>query len=246
MDFECKNYKDSFISILMSIGIIILYMIVPSLFLQIFLVFPFSSTNWGANICYIMAELCTLLILIFIFHKRFFRDFKDFKKNYKKYIKTAFKFWLIGFGLMIVSNLIINLFIIENGMAANESSNRAILAQFPLFSIVSMCIIGPICEELLFRASFKNAFKSIIKYSLFTGLLFAGMHVVTGIESFTIAGIIKNWQELLYFLPYGSLGIAFGYAYYKTDNIFTSIFMHIFHNSLSVLLIIFSMLSTGV
>ena len=119
-----------------------------------------------------------------------------------------------GFVLMFLSNILINT-IISDGIAVNESANRNTLATLPIYSVLAMCIMAPICEELLFRASFKEAFKHAITFSLFTGILFAGMHVATGIESWSISYLAKNWHELLYFIPYGSVGVAFGYAFYK-------------------------------
>lgn len=246
MNFECKNIKDKIVVILMCFGFIALYIFAFALLQHIITLLPLNDTFLGRNIYLLLAEAIITSILILIFHNKIFRDIKDFKKNYKHYIKFAFQCWLIGFIIMIISNLFINLLITKGNIASNESTNRKILTSLPIYSILSMSIFGPICEEILFRLSFKTAFKNITIYCLFTGILFAGLHVANGVDLSSISGILKSWKELLYFIPYSSLGIAFGYAFFKTDNICTSICMHIFHNSLSVAMIIFSMLATGV
>lgn len=237
MLFECKNFKDKIVTILMGLGFIALYFFIGSLLSVVIESLPYSNTKFGLTIYGILMEIILVSLLVILGHKKIFKDFKNFKKEPKKYLKTAFVSWLIGFGIMMVTNLIINLCFTNGAIAANESTNREVLAALPIYSILAMCIAGPICEEVLFRLSFKNAFKHIVTYCLFTGIFFAGMHVINSLDSFTIASIIKNWRQLLFIIPYAGLGIMFSYAYYKTDNIFTSIIMHVFHNSLTVLMI---------
>lgn len=43
---------------------------------------------------------------------------------------------------------------------------------------------------------------------------------------------------LVYLIPYSALGIAFAYAYKKTDNIYGVILIHGLHNAISLLEII--------
>ncbi len=242
MELENKNLNKIMV-ILRGLGLIFLYVVLSPLILKIFLSTPLKNSFIGLNLLYLMAELVVLAILLVIFKKRVSRDFKDFKKNYKKYLKTVIPYWIIGFVIMLFSNIIINIVISNGSLAANEAANRNILTKLPIYSVFAMCLFAPICEELIFRASFKNAFKNIIWYSLFTGLLFAGMHVATGITSWNPANLIANWKALLYFIPYGSVGIAFSYAFFKTDNIFSSISLHVIHNSLTVFFLIIAFLT---
>ena len=47
--------------------------------------------------------------------------------------------------------------------------------------------------------------------------------------------------DLLYLIPYIALGAAFSLAYIKSNNIFTSYLIHLFHNSMTVLLVILAL-----
>lgn len=246
MDFKCENFMDKLMVILRGIGLIALYMVISPLLLNLFFSTPLKNSFLGKNAGYLLSEVLTTLLLILIFHKRFIRDFKDFKQNYKKYLKIVIPYWVLGFIIMMFSNIIINLIITNGSMAANESANREVLKSLPIYSIIATCFLAPICEELLFRASFKDAFKNIIPYCLFTGLFFAALHVSTGIESWSLNYLIKNWHELLYFIPYGSVGFALGYAFFKTNNIFSSISLHMLHNSLTILFIAFAYITGGI
>lgn len=242
MDFKCDTFLDKLVVIFRGIGLIFLYMVGTVLLAAIAHLTPLVKSNTGKSIAYILIDVIVLTILCVLFAKRLKVDFKDFKKNWRKYLRIVIPYYILGVIVMMVSNIVINTIINNGGLAANESANREILSGYPIASVISMCIMGPICEELLFRASFKNAFKNIVTYCLFTGILFAGVHVANGINSWNILTIISKWRELLYFIPYSAVGVAFSYAFYKTDNIFSSISLHILHNSLTVALLLLATL----
>jgi hypothetical protein len=93
------------------------------------------------------------------------------------------------------------------------------------------CLLGPFVEEIIFRKSFKDVLKSKWSFILISGIVFGVLHVI---------GSISNLYGLLYFIPYSCLGIAFALIYYESNNIFSSIFAHVMHNSLTVLLLFLS------
>ena len=128
---------------------------------------------------------------------------------------------------MMISNLII-VFLFLKGIAPNEEANREMLRNYPLYMIFAVTILAPICEELMFRLSFKNVFKNRLVYILFTGISFGAMHLLAN----------TSLIELLYIIPYSALGIAFSAICYDTDNIYSSIIAHIMHNTLTVLLLL--------
>ena len=54
------------------------------------------------------------------------------------------------------------------------------------------------------------------------------IHVLNGITS---------PYELLFYIPYGALALAFSYILDKTNNIFTTTIIHTFHNTLAIVLL---------
>ena len=187
-----------------------------------------NLNNFLYSLILISSELITLILLLIVFRKRIKKDFIDFDKNYKKYLSLGFKVWLIGLMVMIISNNIIYRFI-PIDVATNQVNNIVITSKFPLYSVLSIILIGPYIEEIVFRLSFKENLKNKKLYYILSVLIFTSLHVLNG---------ISNPLELIYFIPYGSLAIAFSYILDKTDNIFTTIIIHSFHNALSVVLII--------
>lgn len=177
------------------------------------------------NISTIFADLLTLFIFIIIFRKKLIPDFNEFKKNYKELIKDNFKYWIIALIVMIISNFIINL--IVGNIANNEEINRTVLMELPISSIISMVLVGPIIEELITRKVFKDVFNNKYVYILFSGLLFASLHLLAS----------TSFIELLYIIPYAALGCAFAKMYYDTDNLWTNIFYHSLHNLMAIIII---------
>lgn len=175
------------------------------------------------------SETITLLILIIIYFKDLKNDFKKIKNNFNKNMDIAIKWWIIGFIVMVVSNLIIGLFI-RKATAGNEETVQSLIKTSSYLSILTFGIVGPIAEELVFRKAFKDVFKNGILFVLMSGLIFGGLHVVLSLTS--------AW-DLFYLIPYCSLGIAFSIIYQKTDNIFFSIFIHMFHNTVFTILSIY-------
>ena len=211
-----------------SIGFIFLYLFLNVL---ISLISYFIKTDnlLLENVILVLENIFILLIIYSIMRKKMTNEFNNFKKNYKKNISISIKYWFMGFVFMIITNLIITLLFIK-GIAPNEESNREILNMYPLYSIISMCLIGPFIEELLFRLNFSDVFKNRTAYIIVTGIIFGSMHVILSLETV---------RDLFYIIPYSCLGIAFGAIYYDTKNIYSSIFAHSLHNTLTIAIILF-------
>lgn len=193
-----------------------------------YIILKFNLNNF--SLIYILMETIIAILLIFLYFDKIKNDFFDFDKNYKKYLKIAFKVYFIGLFVMLISNLIINKFIIVDNMAYNEEIDRLLLFKYPLFSVIAMIITGPFIEETSFRLGFKKYINNKYLYYILATFIFTSVHVFNG---------LSNPLELLYFIPYGSLSFAFTYILDKTDNIFSSTIIHLFHNTISILLILY-------
>ena len=215
------------------IGIFFLYLFLPLVVVNIF-----SSLFRGLNqtILLISTQTIVLLVLMVIFRKVLISDFKTINKAG---LKQTFKYWGFGFLAMVVFNIIILTFINPGGLAANEELNRELLGSNIIFALFAMVIFAPIAEELVFRAGFKKVFNNAFTFATFSGLFFGLIHVAA---AFLIPEGGSNLVELVYIFPYMSLGFAFAYAYFKTNNIYNVIIVHAAHNAFAVSVILLSML----
>ena len=197
-------------------------------------IFNYDMANLTASnnlVLTTFSEVMTLIILVCIYYKDLKKDFKNIKKDFNKYMDIAVKAWILGIIVMVVSNLIIGIFI-RKATAGNEEAVQGLIKGSAYLSVITFGIIGPMVEELVFRKSFKEVFKNGTLFILASGLIFGGLHVVLSLTS--------AW-DLFYLIPYCSLGIAFAYIYQKTDNIFYSIFMHMFHNTIFTILSVYGL-----
>ena len=160
-----------------------------------------------------LANIIICIVYIIMYFNMFKTEFKEYFKNFFTNIKTSLKYWGIGVLGMYLSNLIIIFGVFNGKMATNETLNRQAIVGNPIIGFICIVLVAPIVEEMIFRYGFK---KVIGKNFMATPL------------------------ELLYIIPYSSLGLAFGYLYNKTDNIFSTIVAHVMHNYLSYMVIILS------
>lgn len=180
----------------------------------------------------LISDLLFLLILVKLYLKDIMQDLKNFKENFSDYLDEGMKCWIIGLAIMTITNILITHFT-KVKIASNEQIIREIFPKAPIYMFFATAIFAPIVEELIFRKSIRHLLSNKWLYIIMSGLVFGSLHV---------AGTMKSIYELLYIIPYGSLGAAFAYLYYKTNNILNPIIMHTIHNTCLVLILIFSYL----
>lgn len=196
-------------------------------FKSIFISFFQSNLNNILKvIIFLISDLIVIGILLIVYRKTLIKDFKSYFKDFLNNFEQSFKYYIIGLAIMIISNLIIVVFI-NNQIASNEESVRSLIDIVPLYMIFSVSIYAPITEELIFRKGIREIFNNKYLYIISSGIIFASMHLAS--ENLSL-------NTLLYIIPYSSLGITFAYTYYKTNNIFSTIMLHSFHNTMAIIL----------
>ena len=171
-----------------------------------------------------ISYLLYLIFVIFVYKKELKDDIKDF--NIRKLIKYI-PVYLIGIALMYISNYVITN-ITHLNISSNESLVRKNIKLYPLYMSFLTLIYAPIVEEITFRKTFKNIIKDNLLFVILSGFVFGLIHLnATNI----------SYNDLLMIIPYIIMGIDLSYIYYKSNNIFTTITIHMIHNL--VLLIIY-------
>ena len=200
--------------------------------------FKIDTNNFSKSMVILYSFICDLgymIILFFVYKKDIIKDLKDLKNNFVKIFDQAFKHYVVGLILMIVTNFVIAL-VFSSANANNEEAIREYINLYPLYMLFSVSIYAPFVEEILFRKAIynsvlpykQNTFTKYI-YVILSGLIFASLHVV---------GLSDKLVDYIYIIPYLSLGVAFSLLYYKSKNIFSSIMMHSLHNTVTILLYI--------
>ncbi|MDD3187562.1 MAG: type II CAAX endopeptidase family protein [Bacilli bacterium] len=208
-------------------GVLILFYL-SNFFIDIpFNVFGSSITDLSLvyRIIYIITyQFIFASILFFIYRKKLTKDFIDFKKNKTAYFKKYFKLWFLMIFLVIFFNGIITL--ITNGQIANnEQGVRDLFNKSPIYVYIASVVIAPFVEEIVFRLSIRKIFKTKILFIIMSGIVFGFAHIFGQVEVLT---------DYLFFIPYAVPGVVFAYIFADSDNLFNSVFMHMFHNGLLI------------
>lgn len=179
-------------------------------------------------ICFCLIEM---LLFFLLYKDEVINGFKDLKKNIKPYFKKYFKAWLVALAVMYLNNLAIAVLRYritgDLGVASNEQNIRDTLAVAPFYVFMAASIYAPFVEELTFRHSFRKIFKNDIVFLIVSSFVFGGLHVF---------GAGMTWFDLLYLIPYCAPGVAFAYIYLKTNNITSTISLHLCHNTILMIL----------
>lgn len=225
-----KKYKIKEWSIFL--GILFLFLYVDYFVIAIYYTSGVDLKNLSMfNKVIILVAKYIVLIAVFIIkdHKYLKEKWFDFTKNFRKYFIISFKNWFAGFMIMIASNIIIGWFI--TGIGENESGVQTLIVKLPVLAIIITTILAPFVEEMVFRKNLKDCMNDKLLYMILSGLIFGFIHT----------SISSNILELFLIIPYGALGFMFAKTLYETDNIYTTIMMHMFHNGALTLLAIWGL-----
>lgn len=178
------------------------------------------------DIAYVLGYTINIAIIFFIYRKNLIKDFFSLKNDIKDKVKHLIIAYIIFTALLYTTNFI--LFYLTDGLANNEEIIRTSLFASPILMSIALCILGPITEELTFRYPFHFTKTNRLVSFLIYSLIFASMHIITS----------TSLIELLYLIPYLFLSMSIGYSFYKTDNIYTSMFFHILNNTITIALVL--------
>ena len=237
MDFF-KEFWDEVVLYMKSISkylrflFIILLFLLSSLFKMIpILLFNIDTKNMSVHTnagLSLFSNIMFVGIAIFLYRKELKKQFVNLKRIKKKklidILDSSFRYWLIGLTIMVASNFIIS----KLGIASsnNDSTVKSLLMASPVLAGLSTIIIAPLAEELVFRLGFKDIIPKKWPFIIVSGLIFGSLHVVFS---------ISTPYELLYLIPYCSLGISFGFIYENSNNIYISYLLHFIHNAITAI-----------
>ncbi len=173
-----------------------------------------------------LGELITIFFIFILYKEEILKELKKFKENILYYIETYFPYWIIMLVIMTVVANIIEIFVKDG--PANQNLIEEAIKQTPILIGISVMILAPLTEELIFRLALRKVFKNDIIYVLLSGFVFGFIHIIAG------ENIIN---ELPYLLTYSIPGFVFAYSYIKSKNIMVPIFLHFIHNTFATVII---------
>lgn len=171
------------------------------------------------------------LLMVIVFRKALWKDIKDFVRNFEKYLDRVFIFGFIALVLMVASAIYLDS--VGIGDSSNQQALDEAVIRYGALHIITIAVIGPIVEEIFYRGILfgflKGRGKSIVRSIaaiLLSSMIFAFSH--TSIIDFSVTDMLAN-------IPILMLGLTVTTLYWRTDNIFCPIIVHIIINTIGTL-----------
>ena len=176
--------------------------------------------------------------LIAILFKEISFDISDYKAHREDRDKSLLTSFLIYFGINLFTNFLViilskylDVSVISQNQASLETMASSSLLSYFILG-VTVVIIGPLVEELIFRKSMFKLIPNDILAIVISSLLFGLMHTI---------GYNYSIQELLVVtLPYLASGVVFGLCYKLSNhNILIVYGMHAALNLFSLFMMLY-------
>ena len=182
-----------------------------------------------ATITIISYYLIVFGFSIYVFRKRFVRDFDFVSRDFFTYFKYIFKMWAVMIGFSLIAAFI-RIVLGSDSLSANQTS----LNDAPLWYVVPLAMIwAPIVEECLFRGSIRRFISDDKVFIIVSAISFGLLH--------TIGQEVGVYNTILQSLQYMAMGGVMAYTYIKTNNIFTNMGIHFIQNTFASIMMIFFM-----
>lgn len=251
LDIKGKNGLKTVVAYLIIFNII-------STFVSILIIYGCKAINVDINSnYYFISSMINLIVYLILFAALWIINKNDLICDFKTFVKSDTRKNLIlkvlaGYGIFYAINLLGNNLIANIEFYANFANNvlgrhTAITStaenQTSIVSILSgkgfitmflaAGIVGPICEEIVFRKAFFDLFKKQELALIFSSLFFAMIHIVSSLGNFNFLSIF------LMTMPYLFSGVAFGVMYIKNDrNLMVPTIVHMLSNIVSMIAIL--------
>ncbi len=223
-NLENRNINIRKIGILGSIWIFILHILSDFLMIPIYIIKEIFSVNSSA--VYFYTESIYGLMVKIIMVKWLLKMYSTKEEVIEKEgISISKKYYIYTIFIILVFRIVFDnsIGVFVDQVPVNESIEEAFneLFKYPILAMISVCIVAPIYEEIIYRGIILKGLS--IKYNdnlavIVSALLFAVMHMNLhqGINAFF-------------------LGLVFGYLYLKTKSLYITIFAHFINNGIGII-----------
>lgn len=186
---------------------------------------------------YVLVSGC----FVVMFYSILKEDIIKFKNSWKKNLIIA----VCSFVVMFVLNELVS-YLFEVLNLPTSSSNQDFIVNALgndtcIYVLISVVILAPFVEEVIFRKLLFGAIKYNTKLGnaitiILSTIIFSLIHLTSEIT--LVLNDISNFKYLVAFFLYAPLAFVLSFSYsYSSDNVFTAIIVHMLNNLMSVILI---------
>jgi membrane protease YdiL (CAAX protease family) len=185
------------------------------------------------NLVYYAISFLLVLVIMFPFLRK---SFSDISGKFIRVVGYAViglgLYWAVSLGAAMLANNFLPAPVFTEATPNTEAITTAAAGNFGTIFAVTV-ILAPIVEETIFRGALFGALRTksrIMAYAV-TIIVFAFYHL----WQFLVFDF--NWTTMLFALRYVPAGIALGWVYEKSGNIWSPILLHAIINMISVVIL---------
>lgn len=176
------------------------------------------------------------LTVLFCTRKKLISEWNKFKEYFKKYEFKVIKNYVASYLVMILINVIlVYVFKIEDS-STNQQAVESILFSSPFMVGTLTILFAPLLEEIVFRGGLFLGIQSKVGTlfaTLISSLSFGLIHVLPQLQ------VSSNPLELLFIIPYASLGFFMVKSVKDTNSLWGGIGFHFINNLVATLAVLF-------
>ncbi len=180
-------------------------------------------------------EFIFIILLVRRYRVSIVSTIKDARENYKHFFKMLGIYLVFYYSFLWLASFIDGQFFAQ--FAESIGENQATLegamdAKPSIFVIASICVLGPIIEEYVFRYAIMNkllAGTNRYVAAVIATIIFAFVHI-----GFAQMFSLEIGHTIHLYLMYLPVSIVLSFIYAREDNLLYPVIFHIFSNSLSV------------
>ena len=199
------------------ICIIVLYFIFPMI-IGTLLPGMGNSTNTQI-IIRLFLELLLSLLFIFFYFDVFKKDLSKIRKD--KIVSKSAWYTVLSIAAVAIINATIFVIMGDTVNPANSSIIEEYLKTNTIYAMLTVLLISPIKEEIVFRKALKDTLPNKIIFIIFSSIVYT---VISVGYNFTLS------IELLATIPVLAVSIIRAYSIVKTENIYTPIFVSVMYS----------------
>ncbi len=188
-----------------------------------------ANDKYAMSILQYLSYVPFTIFAIFILKDELINDFKEFKKKWLLIVGAS----IAAFIVMYLVNFIIAIvyeFLNISGESANEELiNSILLSNAALPMIISVVLLAPIAEEILFRKILMGVCEESFKMKPIFAII-----ISTLIFSFIHVSDIESLKYIFQYIPLAAIMCCL--YHYFNNNIYASIILHMMNNTLAVIL----------
>ncbi len=166
-----------------------------------------------------------MIVVLLMFKSELISDFKRIP-SVKHYCFGILKGEALVYGSAVAANLILLYVFQLSEDSQNQQMIEQVMATYPLLMASTTVLFAPVIEEVVFRYTIMS--RPNLKPTsalLLSSVLFGLIHVIS-------AG------DYIYIILYLAMGLALGYVYQRSQNIWYSIGVHFLQNFISTIILI--------